>query len=98
MIELAVAQEADAERALDILYQEALAVYEQMKEEGVQAPQRVGITKVSQSGVTLRVTMAAKALQQWPISRETIRRARLRYAEEGIRLPHSTVLLREERV
>lgn len=97
VIELAVAQEADADRALDILYEEALAVYEQMKEEGVQRPQRVGIALVTESGVTLRVTMKAGAMQQWAIARETIRRARLRCAAEGIRAPHNTVLLREER-
>jgi small-conductance mechanosensitive channel len=67
-----------------------------MKGEGVQKPERVGITQVAESGVTLRVTMKANAMQQWAISRETIRRARLRYAEAGIRTPHSTVLLREE--
>lgn len=96
VIELAVAQEADADRALDILYEEALAVYEKMKDDGVQKPDRVGITQVAESGVTLRVTMKASAMQQWAISRETIRRARLRYREAGIRTPHSTVLLREE--
>ena len=96
IIELAVAQEADADRALDILYEEALAVYEQMKDEGVQKPERVGITQVAESGVTLRVTMKANAMRQWAISRETIRRARLRFAETGIRMPHSTVLLRQE--
>ena len=96
VIELAVAQEADADRALDILYEEALAVYETMKDEGVQKPERVGITQVAESGVTLRVTMKASAMQQWAISREIIRRARLRYREAGIRTPHSTVLLREE--
>ncbi|MEA4970251.1 MAG: mechanosensitive ion channel family protein [Candidatus Pelethousia sp.] len=96
VIELAVAQEADADRALDILYEEALAVYEKMKGEGVQKPERVGITQVAESSVTLRVTMKASAMQQWAISRETIRRARLRYKEAGIRTPHNTVLLREE--
>ncbi len=96
VIELAVAQEADADRALDILYEEALAVYEKMKGEGVQKPERVGIAQVAESGVTLRVTMKANAMQQWAISRETIRRARLRYREAGIRTPHNTVLLREE--
>ena len=67
-----------------------------MKDEGVQKPERVGITQVAESGVTLRVTMKASAMQQWAISREIIRRARLRYREADIRTPHSTVLLREE--
>ncbi len=96
VIELAVAQEADADRALDILYEEALAVYGQMKDEGVQKPQKVGITAVTESGVTLRVTMQASVMQQWAIARETIRRARQRYAAAGIKMPHGTVLVRQE--
>lgn len=97
MIEVTVAQEADADQALDILYQEALAVYGQMKDEGVQKPERIGIAQVTENGVTLRVTMKAGALQQWAVTRETIRRARVRFKEAGIRMPHNTVLLREER-
>lgn len=97
VVELSVAQEADADRALEILYDEAKAVYEQMKDQGVQPPERVGITAVGERGVTLRVTMKASAMQQWAIARETIRRARLRFAAEGIRTPHDTVLLREEK-
>lgn len=96
VIELAVSPESDTDRAMDILYEEAMAVYAQMKDEGVREPQRIGITNVSESGVTLRVIMAANAMQQWAIARETIRRARLRYAKEGIRLPHGTVLVRQE--
>ena len=94
VIELSVAPEADAERALEILYEEAVQVYETMKEQGAQPPERVGIMSVNDRGVVLRVTMKANAMQQWSIARETIRRARVRYQEEGIPIPHETVLLR----
>ena len=94
VIELSVAPEADAERALEILYEEAVQVYETMKEQGAQPPERVGIMSVNDRGVVLRVTMKANAMQQWSIARETIRRARVRFREEGIPTPHETVLLR----
>ena len=38
--------------------------------------------------------MKANAMQQWSIARETIRRARVRFREEGSPTPHETVLLR----
>ncbi|MDR0840032.1 MAG: mechanosensitive ion channel family protein [Christensenellaceae bacterium] len=96
IIELAVAHEADADRALDILYQEAAAEYETLRSEGVQPPQRVGIVEVKPSGVTLRVTMRADAMQQWAIAREVIRRARQRFMTEGIATPHDTLVIRGE--
>ncbi len=96
VIELSIAPEADPDRALEILYEEAVAVYESMKDQGVQPPERVGIMSVTDRGVTLRVTMKASAMQQWTIARETIRRTRLRYKAEGIKTPHETVVLREE--
>ncbi|MEA5059445.1 MAG: mechanosensitive ion channel family protein [Clostridia bacterium] len=97
VVDMSISLESDADRALEILYQEAQAVYEEMKDDGVQPPSRVGILQVTESSVTLRVTMKANVMQQWTITRETIRRTRLRYEAEGIRTPHNTVLLREEK-
>lgn len=99
VVDLAISQESDADKALDILYQACCEVYEELVAAGdtdVQPPDRIGITMVQDTGVTLRVTMQATVQQQWHITRETIRRARIRFAAAGIRTPHTTTLLREE--
>lgn len=93
VVELEISNQADAERALDIMLEEMQRVYAGLEDTAAKPPQKIGIVAVSPGSVTLRVAMAADIMQQWHIQREVIRLTRRRFAAEGIAAPHERVQL-----
>ena len=93
LVDMEISNESDADRALDIMLEEMNAVRQDMDDPKIQPPEKVGIAEVTATGIVLRVTMQANVMQQWQIQREVIRRARLRFRQEGIEMPHERIAI-----
>lgn len=93
VVEMSIAQEADAERAMEIMHQElakAIASF------GIEAPiQDWGVVAETEDSVTLRISVPTDAMNQWKIQRATIAAARKRFIEEGIDGPTERHIVKE---
>ena len=93
LVDMEISHESDADRALDIMLEEMNAVRKDMDDPKIQPPEKIGIAEVTATGIVLRVAMQADVMQQWQIPREVIRRARLRFRQEGIEMPHERIAI-----
>lgn len=85
--DMEVSRSADADRALDIMMEEAGRIYQSSDDPAKKPPERLGIAEMSANAMTLRIIMHCSAVRQW----DTLRAARLacnkRFHDEGIPAP-----------
>ncbi len=52
----------------------------------LEAPEILGIDKISHSGILIRLLIKTQPLQQWPVGRELRRRLKKAFDEQGIEI------------
>lgn len=95
VVEMNIAQEANAERAMAIMHEELEKVIASF---GIEAPiQDWGVVAENADSVTLRISVPTDATNQWKIQRGTIAAAKKRFREEGIDGPTDRHIIKESR-
>ena len=89
--EVPVAYEADAERALALMREEAEAYHAELGDVAVEKPEVVGAVQLTGGEMVLRVVQRVKPLAHWKVQRELTRRIAARFVREGIALPRERV-------
>ena len=93
IVELPIAYEADAERALALMRAEAEAYHAELGDIAVEPPSAVGAVQLSGGEMVLRVVQRVKPLEHWAVQRELTQRIAARFVQEGIALPRTRVQL-----
>lgn len=96
IVEFPIAYEADAERALALMREEAEAYHAQLGDIAVEKPEVVGAVQLSGGEMVLRVVQRVKPLEHWTVQRELTQRIAARFVQEGIALPRTRVQMAEE--
>lgn len=96
IVEFPIAYEADAERALALMREEAEAYHAQLGDIAVEKPEVVGAVQLSGGEMVLRVVQRVKPLEHWAVQRELTQRIAARFVQEGIALPRTRVQMAEE--
>ena len=85
--DMEVSRDADVDKALDIMMEEAERIYQTSDDPARKPPERLGISAMAGNSITLRIIIHCSAVRQWA----TLRAARLacnrRFHEEGITAP-----------
>ena len=85
--EMEVSRNADADRALDIMMEEAQRIYQTSDDPAKKPPERIGIVAMAGNSMTLRVVIHCSAVKQWPIVRAVRYACNQRFQQEGIPAP-----------
>lgn len=93
IVEFPIAYEADAERALALMREEAEAYHAQLGDIAVEKPEVVGAVQLSGGEMVLRAVQRVKPLEHWAVQRELTQRIAARFVQEGIALPRTRVQL-----
>ena len=96
IVEFPIAYEADAERALALMREEAEAYHAQLGDIAVEKPEVVGAVQLSGGEMVLRVVQRVKPLEHWTVQRELTQRIAARFVQEGIALPRTRVQMAGE--
>ena len=96
IVEFPIAYEADAERALALMREEAEAYHAQLGDIAVEKPEVVGAVQLSGGEMVLRAVQRVKPLEHWAVQRELTRRIAARFVQEGIALPRTRVQMAGE--
>ncbi len=78
----------DVDRVLEVIEATAQQLYQdpQWQEMILEAPEILGIDKISHSGILIRLLIKTQPLQQWPVGRELRRRLKKAFDEQGIEI------------
>lgn len=89
VIEVGVAYDTDLDRALDVLRDEGrqLAEDEAWRIQFDGEPEVLGVERLGDNALTLRLVARTRPGQQWAVARELRRRIKLRFDREGIEIP-----------
>ncbi len=85
--DMEVSRDADADRALDIMMEEAHRIYEASDDPARKPPERLGIAEMAGNSMTLRIVMHCSAVNQWATLRAARYACNRRFHEEGIPAP-----------
>jgi small conductance mechanosensitive channel len=90
VIDVGIAYREDVDRALEVMRDEARS----LREDPAFGPriledvEIVGVERWAESAVVLRCRLKVRALEQWSIRRELLRRLKRRFDAEGIEIPY----------
>lgn len=95
VVDLAVAYEESVDRAIDVITNETsvLASDPEWGPRLVDQPVVLGVDKLADSGVIVRVVMTTDPDQRWAVKREFLRRIKNRFDDEGIEIPYPHVTI-----
>lgn len=82
-----VAYRTDLDRALAVLCEEATRLSEEWPERILEPPVVLGVDRLGNSGVVLRLLVQTRPLSQWEVRRELNRRVKNRFDLEEIEIP-----------
>ncbi|WP_084542192.1 mechanosensitive ion channel family protein [Calidithermus chliarophilus] len=87
--DISVAYDEDVDRALEVIRDEAERLFNdpQWQEKFTQAPEVLGVERLAESGVVIRVLLSTKPKEQWAVGREFRRRIKIRFDHENIEIP-----------
>lgn len=85
--DMEVSRDADADRALDIMMEEAERIYQTSDDPAKKPPERLGITAMAGNSMTLRIIIHCSAVRQWATLRAVRYACNRRFHEEGITAP-----------
>ena len=85
--DMEVSRDADADRALDIMMEEAERIYQTSDDPAKKPPERLGIAAMAGNSMTLRIIMHCSAVRQWATLRAVRYACNRRFHEEGITAP-----------
>ncbi|MBR2156274.1 MAG: mechanosensitive ion channel family protein, partial [Clostridia bacterium] len=82
--DMEVSRDADADRALDIMMEEAERIYQTSDDPAKTPPERLGIAAMAGNSMTLRIIIHCSAVRQWATLRAVRYACHRRFHEEGI--------------
>ena len=85
--DMEVSRDADADRALDIMMEEAERIYQTSNDPAKKPPERLGIAAMAGNSMTLRIIIHCSAVRQWATLRAVRYACNRRFHEEGITAP-----------
>ncbi|MBQ6703644.1 MAG: mechanosensitive ion channel [Clostridia bacterium] len=85
--DMEVSRDADADRALDIMMEEAQRIYLASDDPAKKPPERLGIAEISGNAMTLRIIIHCSAVRQWDTLREVRFACNRRFHQEDITAP-----------
>lgn len=88
LVEVGIAYEADLERALLVLKQIAAGVARDLAPVITDGPDVLGVTKLDDSAVVIRIVAKTLPLEQWGVERELLKRIKEAFDKEGIEIPY----------
>ena len=89
VVDVAVAYATDVDRAMDVISDEAmqLAHDEDWAHRFLAEPELLGVNKLDESSVNIRIVMTLTTEDRWVVKREYLRRIKNRLDAEGIEIP-----------
>ena len=87
--DMEVSRNADADRALDIMMEEAERIYLTSDDPARKPPERLGIAEMAGNSMTLRIIIHCSAVNQWPTLRAARYACNKRFLQEGIPAPQT---------
>lgn len=88
IIDIGIAYEADAERAMAVLKELAEGYYNNNQESIVQKPEVLGIIKFNESEVVIRTVVRTKPLMHWKTERELRKYMLEAFKDQDIEIPY----------
>lgn len=88
LVEVSVSYEENIDRVLDILRQVTVRMAEDYKGILREGPQVLGIWKMADSEVGIRIVARTKPMEQWGIEMELRKRIKEAFDREGIKVPY----------
>jgi small-conductance mechanosensitive channel len=90
VIDISVAYEESVDRAINVITDEAgaFASDPDWRPRLVDQPEVLGVDKLAESGVIVRVLMTTDPDERWKVKREFLRRIKNRLDDEGIEIPY----------
>jgi len=90
VLDIAISYQEDVDRVIDVLSQigRELESEEPYKSAILEPAQILGVERLGESGVTIRMMVKTIPLKQWDVGRELRRRIKTRFDEKGIRIPY----------
>ena len=85
--DMEVSRDADADRALDIMMEEAERIYQTSDDPAKKPPECLGIAAMAGNSMTLRIIIHCSAVRQWATLRAVRYACNRRFHEEGITAP-----------
>lgn len=99
VVDVAVAYATDVDRAMDVISDEAmqLAHDSEWSHRFLAEPELLGVNKLDESSVNIRIVMTLTTEDRWIVKREFLRRIKNRLDAEGIEIPfpHVKVVMQE---
>jgi len=99
IVDIGIAYEVDAERAMAVLRELAERYYNNNLESIVQKPDVLGIIKFNESEVVIRTVVRTKPLMHWKTERELRKQILEIFKDQGIEIPYPRrVIISQEEV
>jgi small conductance mechanosensitive channel len=83
-----VARESDVERAAQTMLEVGRKWAEERADIVLEPPEVQGLLSLGEVGMTLRLVIKVKAMEQWAAERELLKRIKLAFDERGIEVPY----------
>jgi len=91
VIDVPVSYDTDIDYAIAVISHEAPALAADPEWVGMflEEPQTLGVNKLGDSAVDIRVTLTIDTERRWVVKREFLKRIKIRLDKEGIEIPYS---------
>jgi small conductance mechanosensitive channel len=98
IVDIDVAYKEDLDRVLLVMRDEADKMKEdaQYKEMILEKPKMLGVNKLGESAITIRLIVKTTPLQEWQVKRELYKRLKKRFDQEGISMPFPQMVVYTE--
>ena len=87
VVDLTVSHAEKLSRIYDVLARVGDGLAEDLPDRVLEKPKLLGIERLNEDGVTLRMTVKTAPLRQWDVAREWRRRIKEEFDREGIEIP-----------
>ena len=98
IIDIGIAYEADAERAIAVLTETSGSYYRNNPEAIIKGPEVLGIIKFNESEVVIRTIAETKSLKHWDVERKLRKHILEAFKDNGIEIlqPQKVIIKKEE--
>jgi len=90
VLDIEIDYKEDVDRAMHVMLETAKRMREEVPTEIIEEPKMLGVDKLGNSGITLRLLAKTAASKQAEVGRELRRRIKLAFDQEGIKTPSPT--------
>jgi len=99
-LDIPVSYDTDVDHAIDVIRDEAVgfALAEDWSEKFLSEPEMLGVNKLDESSVNIRVVLTLTTEDRWVVKREFLRRIKIRLDAEGIEIPYAHITVVSESI